>query len=136
MAGLTERRAHHAELLQILRRSRQRRRTFCDKCGKRIEGAPPRLPAIPSPLGLVSRVTALPQPGEFAVDLPEMPSLPSAVSAVKGLWKGGLAFPLVSGLLAGGVPYWQNSRNLDWTQKICYDVACQRQFRAEQVKGK
>ena len=40
------------------------------------------------------------------------------------------------GLLAGGVPYLQNSRNLDMTQKICYDVACQRQFRAEQVKGK
>ena len=76
---------------------------FCDNCGKPIEGAPPRLPATPSPLGLASRVTALPQPGEFAVDLPEMPSLPSAVSAVKGFWKGGLAFPLVSGLLAGGV---------------------------------
>lgn len=76
---------------------------FCDKCGKRIKGALPRPLAIPSPLGLASRVTALPQPGEVAVDLPEMSSLPSAASAVKGFWKGGFAFPLVSGLLAGGV---------------------------------
>ncbi len=67
------------------------------------QAAKPPANAIPSSLDQASRVTALPQHGEFAVDLPEMSSLPSAASAVKGFWKGGLAFPLVSGLLAGGV---------------------------------
>ena len=57
-------------------------------------------------------------------------------------WKCGFARKCADAGLAeaGGrravLAYWQNSRNLDLTQKICYDFVRQEHTRTEQVKGK